>query len=68
VSATPVSERQGEGWRIAGLLAVLLLAGCEDFNDRNIRQYKACQAAGMEAVQNYGGSLTCMPPKKGCSP
>lgn len=48
--------------RLGALLAVLLLAGCENYNDRNIRDFKKCQAAGMRGTVNFGGGITCVPP------
>lgn len=48
------------------ILFVLLLSGCgygPETNDNIIKEYKQCKDAGMDAVQNGSGTVTCTVPK-----
>lgn len=52
--------------KLLSILALLILmgTGCriQKSNDEVIAEYKKCQEAGMEAVQNTFGDILCSPP------
>ena len=37
------------------VIAALLLAGCQDTNDKRIETHKKCQAAGMDSMEASNG-------------
>ncbi len=51
--------------RYAALAAVLvLMSGCSDYRnspDQQVEDYKKCVAAGMTAVTNVVGEISCFP-------